>query len=111
VQKLVLVFRGIDDIPAFDQAWSQRFVPTAENMPGLRRIMVSRVQGSVSGDTAIHLLHELHFDDQRALEAAMGSPEGQAAGKLLLEIAGDHVELLFAEHLEDIPRASSASQP
>jgi uncharacterized protein (TIGR02118 family) len=107
VHKLVLVFGDIDDIPAFDLAWSQRFVPLVEDMPGLRRITVGRVRGSPSGVASIHLLHELHFDDQPSLEAAMASPIGQVAGRLLMEIAGDHVQLLFAEHLEDIPRPAS----
>ena len=81
--------------------WSQDFVGLAEKMPGLRRVSVSRILGGPGGEVDLHLVHEFYFDNLTAVQEAMASPEGQAAGKALMEFASESVTLLFAEHLEE----------
>lgn len=75
-------------------------------MPGLRRVSVSRIQGALAHESEVHLLHELYFDDRQALDEAMASEAGQAAGQLLMSFAGGQVEVLLAVHQEDRPRGS-----
>lgn len=105
MHKLVLLFHEPADLAEFERRWSEEFVPQAERMPGLRRVTVSRVIGGLQeGQPDLHLMHELYFDDRRALERAMASEQGQKAGQTLISIAGESVELLFAEHREDVPR-------
>lgn len=101
MHKLTLIFHRQDDTELFESRWSHEFVPQAEEMPGIRKVTVSRVLGGTSPDVDIVLLHEFHFDDRDALEAAMDSPEGQVAGRTLIDIAGDQVEILISEHHED----------
>ncbi|MFH1908994.1 MAG: EthD family reductase [Chloroflexota bacterium] len=86
---------------AFQLGW-QKFLGLAEKMPGLRRETVSRVAQRLFGkpEGGIALIHELLFDSKEALEAAMASPEGQAAGAFLQSFTGGKVVLLIAEHLE-----------
>lgn len=79
-------------------------MPQAERMPGLRRVSASRIEGGLSQETEVHLVHELYFDDRQALDAAMASDQGQATGRLLIDLAGDQVEVLLAEHREDRPQ-------
>jgi uncharacterized protein (TIGR02118 family) len=105
VYKLVILFPQPSDPSAFERRWSEEFVPLAERMPGLRRISVSHTHGGPAGPVEVYLLHELHFDNLAALRAAMDSPEGIAAGQCLMRLAR-HATLLFAEHMEDVPRAS-----
>lgn len=108
--KLILVFHASEDLESFEERWSRELVPQVERMPGLKRVAVSRVEGSPTEDSDVHLLHELYFEDRKSLERAMASPEGQRAGRLLMDIAGSGVELLFAQYLEDRPRPNPASR-
>ncbi len=101
MHKLIVLFRTPEDPPAFERRWSEAFLPLAEKMPGLRRIVVSRIQGGPGGSVDFHLVHEFFFDDERALRAAMASPAGQKAGQALMAFAADRVTLCFAEHLEE----------
>ena len=101
MHKLMVIFRTPTDVPVFESRWSEEFVPRAEQMPGLRRVILSRVMGGPAGLTDIHLVHEFIFDDVDAVQAAMVSPEGQAAGRALMGFAAPYVSLCFAEHLEE----------
>lgn len=101
--KLVILFQQPADPAEFERRWSEEFVPLAEKLPGLRRVVVSHVHGGPGGPVEVYLLHELHFEDMPALTAAMSSPEGVAAGECLFRIAPNLATLLFAEHMEDAP--------
>ncbi len=101
MHKLIVLFRAPKDPPEFERRWSEAFLPPAEQMPGLRRIVVSRIHGGPGGPVDLHLLHEFFFDDEPALRAAMASPAGQQAGQALMAFAADQVTLCFAEHLEE----------
>lgn len=86
-------------------------MPRAERMPGLRRVSVSRVHGGLDPKSPrLYLIHELYFDDRESLETAMASEAGQKAGAILVAIAGERAQLLFAEHQEDIPRPSNQEE-
>jgi uncharacterized protein (TIGR02118 family) len=100
MHKLVVMIRGTADAEQLERRWSEEFVPLAERMPGLRRVAVGRAAGAPSGTAKVLLLHEFFFDDLLALQSAMISPEGQAAGQALMRFAGERAELFFAEHLE-----------
>jgi uncharacterized protein (TIGR02118 family) len=100
--KLLILFRSPLS-PDFEQRWSEHFVPLAEKLPGLRRVVVSHTHGGPAGPVDVYLLHELHFDSMDALKAAMLSPEGLAAGQMLVKLAGQQATLIFAEHMEDAP--------
>ena len=101
MHKLIVLFEPPGDEQAFQLGW-QKFLGLAEKMPGLRRETVSRVERVLFGksESGYVLLHELLFDSKEALEAAMQSPEGQAAGAYLQSFTEGRVVLLTAEHLE-----------
>ena len=101
MHKLMLLFRQPENVTDFESAWSQQFVHKAEQLPGLRRVTVSRVVGGPGDEVELHLVHEFFFDDLESVRQAMASPAGQAAGKALMAIAPDHVTICFAEHLEE----------
>jgi uncharacterized protein (TIGR02118 family) len=107
--KLIALFATPADPQAFEAQWSGEFVPRAEKLPGLRRAVVSRIEGTPAGPAPYYLVHELYFDDKAALEAAMASPAGVEAGQTLMAFASDDVVLLLAEHLEDAPPARPAA--
>ena len=103
--KLVILFQRPPDPGEFERRWSEEFVHLAEQLPGLKRVVVSHTHGGPAGPVDIYLIHELHFASQADLTAALSSPEGVAAGQCLVRLAGRLATLLFAEHMEDRPRA------
>ena len=113
--KLILVFTEAAgrDLDYIEHRWSHEFVPQAEKMPGLRRVSVSRIHKPITPGATIHLIHELYFDDVEALDAAMKSQVGQQAGRILMDFAGEAVQVYFAEHKEDRPHpiTESRSEP
>jgi uncharacterized protein (TIGR02118 family) len=112
MHKLVVLIRRSDDPETLERRWSEEFVPLAEKMPGLRRVVVSRVVGGPAAPPGIQLIHEFLFADLEALLQAMVSPEGQAAGRVLMGIASREAELIFAEHLEmEVQQQATDSEP
>lgn len=98
----------------FQQGW-QKFMGLAEKMPKLRRETVSEVKRFLFGSN-IHRyekIHELYFDSQEDLDAALNSEAGQAAGAWLHEFAFGRFSLIVAEHEEALERdfAENAQKP
>ena len=108
IHKLIILFKQPANPAEFEQRWSEEFVPLAERLPGLRRVVVSHTHGGPAGPVDIYLLHELHFDSPEALAAALSSAPGVAAGQSLVRLAPQAATLLFAEHMEDAPLAGPA---
>jgi len=105
--KLLILFQPPADLADFQRRWSEEFVPLVEKLPGIRRVIVSHIDGSPSGELPYHLLHEIHFDDKTALTAALASPVGVRAGQCLMSFAAQTATLMFAEHMEDKPASGS----
>ncbi len=107
--KLVILFKQPAHPAEFERRWSEEFVPLAERLPGLQRVVVSRTHGGPAGPVEMYLIHELHFEGFHNLARAMNSPAGVAAGQSLLQLAGTDVTLVFAEHMEDKPMPPAAA--
>jgi len=88
----------------FQSDW-QKFMGLAEKMPGLKRETVSDVQQFIYGSLGHRYdkIHELYFDSRAALDAALSSEEGQAAGAWLHQFTRKRFTLLIAEHKEALP--------
>ncbi|HUF39689.1 MAG TPA: hypothetical protein VMN57_14285 [Anaerolineales bacterium] len=100
MHKLIILITVPPDDDIFDLLWPE-FLRTAEAMPGLLRETTSRVDFKVYGEVDCRMIHELHFDSLRSLEAAMRSDPGTNAGAVLQRITGGRFTLLFADHHED----------
>jgi uncharacterized protein (TIGR02118 family) len=78
--RLMVLYSTPKDVAAFDKYYFETHVPIAKRMPGLRKYEVSEgAVGSPAGDSGVHLIATLHFDDLAAIQAAFASAEGQAA--------------------------------
>lgn len=95
--KLLALYKMPDDVAAFDEHYFQTHVPLAEKMPGLIKVEYNKITGSPMGKAKYHLLAELTFESQEALNTSMASPEGKATAKDLMGFAGNLVNLMFAE--------------
>lgn len=102
MHKLVILIEQMDDPSSFDEAW-QDFLHLAESMPGLLRETYSRVDEILYGQTRAGLMVELYFDSPESARAAMASPVGREAGRLMQKITGGRVSLFLADHKENTP--------
>jgi uncharacterized protein (TIGR02118 family) len=96
--KLVVAYGHPEDPAAFDEHYASTHRPLAEKIPNLRRFETGKVLGTADGSPApYYFLAELWFDDADQLQAAMGSPEGQAAGDDVAVFASGGATLMIAE--------------
>lgn len=95
--KLVALYRKPADLAAFEKHYAEIHTPLAKKMPELRKLEVCRFTGSPGGEAKFHLMAEMYFDSKEAMMAALGSPEGKAAGKDVMSFAGDLIHMMFAE--------------
>lgn len=100
MHKLVILIESPPADQALEEGWPQ-FLHLVERLPGLRRESSSNVEVFLYGKTPYTLMHELYFDTLDEARRALASPEGQAAGRLLQELAQGRLALFFADHKED----------
>ena len=94
--QVVALYKKPADAASFDAYYHANHVPKAKKLPGLRRYDVSTGPvASSAGESAYHLVAVLTFDSMAAIQAALGSPEGQAAAGDLGNFAQAGVELLM----------------
>ena len=104
MQKLIIFFYPPLPEQEFDQQGWQKFMGLAEKMPGLRRETVSDVNELIYGQGRSYAkIHEFYFDSREALNAALQSDAGQAAGAFLHEFTRKRFMMMVAEHKEALP--------
>jgi uncharacterized protein (TIGR02118 family) len=93
--RLLVLYNQPADTAAFDHHYFHTHVPIAKKIHGVRSFTVnSGKPATVAGSLSPHLIAELEFDSMEALQAAMASPEGQAAAADLANFAQAGVTLL-----------------
>jgi uncharacterized protein (TIGR02118 family) len=96
--QLVVCYGAPDDPSAFDRHYAETHVPLVHKIPGLRRFEAGKVLGTPDGSPApYYWIAELTFDSGEDLQAAMGSPEGQAAGADVATFASGGATLMTVE--------------
>lgn len=96
--KLIATYQQPKDAAVFDDYYFKKHVPLAKTIPGLLSYEVT--QGDVmgmGGKHAAYLVAFLEFDSMSAIQAAMASPEGQAAAADLANFAEAGVDLMISE--------------
>jgi uncharacterized protein (TIGR02118 family) len=93
--RLLVLYNQPADSAAFDRYYFETHVPIAKKVPGVRSYIVNSGNPTmVAGSLSPHLIAELEFDNLAELQAAMASPEGQAAAADLANFAQAGVTLL-----------------
>ena len=97
--KLLAMYKTPKDAKAFDDYYYSTHVPIAKKIVGLRSYEVSKgTVASPGGAAPYHLIATLSFDSLEALQSALGSSEGVAAGNDLANFATGGVELIVFDH-------------
>ena len=94
--RLLVMYKTPQDAAAFDKHYSEKHVPIAKKIPGLRKYEASR--GAVTspmGGSNYHLVAILEFDDVAAIQNAFTSAEGQAAVADVQTFATGGVDILM----------------
>jgi len=100
--KLTVLYGQPADPAAFEKYYLETHTPIALKVKGLRRFEIAKVVGSADGSPApYHRIADLYFDDAAAMQAALGSPEGQAAAADITNFATGGVKLLICD-VQDI---------
>jgi uncharacterized protein (TIGR02118 family) len=82
--RLVVLYTQPADPDAFEKHYGEVHVPLAQTIPGLQNLEAARfVAAPDQGELTYYRIAELSFADQSALEAALGSEQGQ-------QTAGDY---------------------
>jgi uncharacterized protein (TIGR02118 family) len=95
--QLVVLYNKPADPAAFDRYYHQTHAPLAKKIPGLRSYVISDGPVQALAGTASHFVAILTFDSMADLNAALASPEGQAAAADLANFASAGVTLLACE--------------
>ena len=99
--KLQVLYGHPKDPAAFEAYYRDPHTPIAVKVPGLRRFEASKVLGAPGGgQPAYYRTADLYFDDMNALQAALSSPEGQAAANDIANFATGGVTLMVVETQE-----------
>ncbi len=98
--KLVILYRNPTNIEEFEARYA-RNLKLIEAMPGIRKLAAGLVIGSPDGKPGYYRVLEIFFDSKEALDSAMSSPEGAAAGRDLMSFAGELAEILFVAVYEE----------
>jgi uncharacterized protein (TIGR02118 family) len=86
--KLTVVYGSPEDPAGFDQHYAEVHSPIVERWPGVQRFEVAQVLGGPGGSTSpYHLIAEIYFADEDALNTTLGSEAGREAGKDFMAIA------------------------
>jgi uncharacterized protein (TIGR02118 family) len=95
--KLIALYRKPADVAAFDKHYFEIHTPLVKQYPGLRKLEITKITGAPIGETKFHLLCEMYFDSQEAMDAALASKEGRAVAKDLMSFAADVVTVFIGE--------------
>jgi uncharacterized protein (TIGR02118 family) len=86
--KLVVLYTQPDDPAGFDEHYLAVHGPLVDDVPGLERWEGARfVAAADGGEQTYHRIAELYFADQAALQAALGSEQGNATAADYQQIA------------------------
>jgi uncharacterized protein (TIGR02118 family) len=93
---------------AFDQHLREH-TPLVAHLPGLRRLVINRVQPDPSGAPPTwEAIAEDWFDSMEALQAALGSPQGQAVNADAATFVDLSKLQLLLVHEEEVPLQAMA---
>jgi len=99
--QVLVLYKTPTDPAAFDKYYAQTHIPIAKKIPGLRKYEVSTgAVATPAGPSGIHLVATLTFDSMAAIQAGLGSAEGQAAAGDLPNFASGGAELLMFDTKE-----------
>jgi uncharacterized protein (TIGR02118 family) len=98
---LAVMYKTPADAAAFDRHYSEKHIPLAKKIPGLRKYEISKGPvATPAGPSGYHLVALLHYDDIAAIQNAFASAEGQAAVADVANFATGGVDIIMFDTRE-----------
>ncbi|HEY7461358.1 MAG TPA: EthD family reductase [Gemmatimonadota bacterium] len=101
---ILAIYGKPKDEQAFLAYYAKTHAPLAAAIPGLQSYRHGRVWGGSDTPPSGWYAAALTFRDRPALEAGLGSPQGQKAAGDLANFATGGVNLIFVDHEENANR-------
>jgi uncharacterized protein (TIGR02118 family) len=99
--ELVVLYKTPKDNASFDKHYSEKHIPLAKKIPGLRKYAISHGPvATPAGPSPFHLVAILTFDNLAAIQAAFGSAEGKAAAADVQTFATGGADMLLFDSKE-----------
>ena len=95
--KLIALYKRPENTTAFDEHYFKTHIPLVQKVPGLRKVEVTRVSGAPFGESPYHLMAEMYFDSEDAMNAANASTEGKAMTRDFMSFAAKYATLIIGE--------------
>ena len=96
--KYTVIYDHPADVDAFDRHYLGTHVALAEQLPGLRRVEVTRFADGADGSVpTYHLMAGLYFDDASALDAALSTDAGKALRQDAANLGGTPATRLLGQ--------------
>jgi len=95
--KLVAMYKTPSDIEIFEKHYFEKHMPLVEVIPGLIKSEVSKLKVLPGTESPYFMMAEMYYDDMDAFNAAMGSPEGKASARDLVNFAKDNVDFFLGK--------------
>jgi uncharacterized protein (TIGR02118 family) len=106
--RILALHRLPNDPETFERHYREVHTPLVHRLPGLRDYRLGRVLRRADGaPTELFMVSDAYFDDEAALQAALNSPEMQAALADVPNFASGGVDIYFCESEEFPPGAGS----
>ncbi|OYD70997.1 EthD family reductase [Rhodococcus sp. OK302] len=77
--RVAIVYNHPEDTELFDSYYRDQHLPKVRNIPGLQRLAAGKCDPLGGGPAEAYALAMLYFENQEQCNAALSSPEGQAA--------------------------------
>ncbi len=104
--KVLILFGPPVDKATFAQYFEESHRPMLDGLPHSAAIEVNWVTGSVTGDLPVHLLVELLFPTEEALQDGLNSVAGQKMARDYPNLASGGVTILLSNSVR-IPTAGN----
>ncbi len=95
--KLVALYKAPPDPEEFDRHYHSIHTPLVKRYPGLRKLEITTITGASLGEAKYHLMAEMYFESNDALQNALASPEGKAVAKDLMSFAAPLVTVFVGD--------------
>jgi len=79
--KLIVLYSEIKDPKKFDEHYKNVHIPMAEKIPGVKKIVASKVKAVAVGKANYYQVVEVYYDNMESLMKAGESKEAQEALK------------------------------
>ena len=101
--KVLVLFGNPVDKDFFDQQFEQTHRTLLMRIPNLEALQVNHIAGAVIGDSPLHLVVELQFASEEAMQEGLNSEPGQEMARDFGRFASGGVTVLLCRsHLETI---------